>query len=171
MTDEETCAHFEHLLNLDSDILHVVWDLDGTLGRLPGWEGEALDEYVERLPLLQKLLAIVRLRRGGANILCSRNALFCDDHYSWSGQDFRGLGMDAVLKCYRFNRGSKVHEMQPFGGRRFLIDDQAAECERAAQEGAWAMQVHAPIMQALATGAYTIHAPKDYQAPLEPVWW
>lgn len=128
----------------------IAWDLDGTLGPLPGWHGELLSRYVVRPAQLAEAMTRLRRDHGVRHVLVSRNGLCCGAMLPYSQLAFAAAGFDEVLNCYRVRPHSKVLGF-PATERAgvLLFDDQAGECAEAVADGAQAVQVHAPIMEAV----------------------
>ena len=136
----------------------IVWDLDGTLGPMPGWNGrDDLFEYIVRPLELHSLLDLLQ-RCGIDNVLVSRNGMFCKTHYADSQQEFEMFGFDAVLPCYRRRSHSKVREFeQP--RHVLLIDDNKQECIEACRDGAFAIHIKDVALDALPRLNYDIYIP------------
>jgi hypothetical protein len=128
----------------------IAWDLDGTLGPLPGWMGWLVASYIVRPGQLAEAMATLRHTDGVKHVLVSRNGLCCGAMLPFTRAIFTAAGFDEVLACYRARPHSKVRQF-PAATRAgvLLIDDQAAECAEAVADGAQALQVHAPIMDAV----------------------
>lgn len=154
------------MAHLPHPIRAVVWDLDGTLGPLPGWDGRSpVHQYCTDVDALRRTLRWLR-RQGVVSVMASRNGMFCelDDLRATPAtrQQFVDLGFDLVGGCYAQERGTtKVAAVvRRFGrGAVLLLDDQRHECARAAEQGAYALQLHAPATEALPAGRFTLHAP------------
>ena len=168
-------AIWDQLHREGAKIRVVVWDLDGTLGELPGWEPdrhERVADYVVGLGSIQRLLR--RLSAMGVrNILASRNGMFCTSvsrdglHPACAAPEtvnqFLELGFDEVGGCYAQQTSlSKVRlalDWLPHDETVLLLDDQAWECELAAKHGAYAIELHQPLARALVSRSITIHRP------------
>ena len=128
----------------------IAWDLDGTLGPLPGWHGELFSRYAVRPGQLAAAMTRLRRDHGVRHVLVSRNGLCCGAMLPYTRLVFDAAGFDEVLDCYRVRPHSKVLGF-PLAKRSgvLLFDDQASECAAAVADGAQAVQVHAPIMEAV----------------------
>ena len=149
-------------LNLLQDALPTVtvifWDLDGTLGEQPGWNGRgSVRDYI-KYPVAMRNLLHALTARGIYNVLVSRNSMFCDDEYDEVRQNFYDLGFQEVFSCYRTRKHSKV-----FGFTQtwnvLLIDDQEKECIEACQDGAFALHLHDMFQRAIVSGKFAIWYP------------
>lgn len=134
----------------------VAWDLDGTLGALPGWGGTGLlSSYIRGHAWLRDVLG--RLHDHGVrNILVSRNGSFCGHHLAAARRKFLALGFDAVANCYRHREGSKVTGLGVSPDRVLLIDDQQGECNAAVRDGGAALHVMSPLPAVFAKGDFTV---------------
>ena len=153
----ETLQHL--LTNVFPSVRTIAWDLDGTLGEMPGWDGFNMpnaNDYVE--PMLPILLNGLRFSTSTAHILISRNGMFCDEMYEPSRAMFIDMGFDDAMPCFRRRLHSKV---KPFvrPAEVLLIDDNLNECIAAARDGSYALHIKAPAMQALSTNNYDIYVP------------
>ena len=143
----------------------IVWDLDGTLGKMPGWDGNTpLCEYIDNCGSLTGLLQWLAANYGIRHLLVSRNGMFCDSLFVPTRDKFRRLGFHGVLPCYRRREHSKVFALQDLK-TVLLVDDQLAECEWAVRDGASAMHVHAPVFTAGQTGQFTVIVPQAVHKP------
>lgn len=158
---------FQQLWRAHGPFDAVIWDVDGTLGVLPGWSGiEPVAEYCTDAESLQALVWWAK-QQGTHNVIVSRNGMFCEldndrPHHRTVAQ-FRTLGFDAVGGCYAERPSvAKVMELlDRFHAHTILlIDDQEQECAEAVAHGAYAIQVHAPVIDALRSGQFTMHTPK-----------
>lgn len=138
----------------------VLWDLDGTLGEKPGWEGDCnLNEYVHYSAHLKDNLNHLRRATGTTHIVVSRNLMLCDPHYSLTRRAFMNLGMDGALGCYRHLRHSKVKRFRD-PSTVLLIDDSLRECVAAAQDGACALHIKGPTaVQSLESNNFDVYVP------------
>lgn len=139
----------------------IVWDLDGTLGPMPGWDGTGrVAEYLTRPYELSILLTTLAATRGTYNVLGSRNGMFCGEYYPPTRSTFQQLGFRSVLPCYRQRQHSKV---KAFDNPRsvLLIDDNVQECIWAAQDGAFALHVKDVALDAIPANNYDIYVPVD----------
>lgn len=122
----------------------VAWDLDGTLGVLPGWDGRnPLDEYVKNPRWLAGVIQRLKAR-GVTSHLVSRNGMFCGDQFTGAAAKARRLGFHVIGRCFRSRAESKVAHLGDTS-RVLLIDDQERECRRAVMEGASAICVKQPV--------------------------
>lgn len=153
-------AKFEYLLLLKCPYVQtIVWDLDGTLGDMPGWNGTMpLTKYIHQLDSLRILLAHLTNAYGIRHLLVSRNAMFCGDRYIESREFFKTIGFHGVLNCYRRRSHSKVEELSN-PERCLLIDDQWPECIWAVTSGSTALHVKRPFFDALTLDDYVIVRP------------
>lgn len=143
-------------------ITTVAFDVDGTLGPLPGWNGQVpLTEYVADPAKLQRLLQILdaRLIR---TVVVSRNGMFSTHLHPQGAEQILQMGFDDVKEGYRSELRvyTKVDEF-PEPGRVLLIDDRESECRAAVGVGATAMWVHRPMLEALETGDYNVLEPSS----------
>jgi len=151
----------ELLLQGPLNMVHtIVWDLDGTLGNRPGWQGDEVCEYVDNCEELSEMLSMLRDKYGVQHAMVSRNGNFCDARYAASQERFRRLGFDVVLPCYRRRDHSKVREFEGELGQIVLIDDQEPECRAAALDGAFSLHIHGPIYSSLPQYAFTLMYPQ-----------
>ena len=151
------------------DVNTIAWDLDGTLGVKPGWDGGQ--------PLTAYIVAPARLRavpgalRGVEHVVVSRNGMFCGAEYAPTEAAFRALGFDRALPCFRHLPHSKVTW---FADPRttLLIDDNVQECTAAAADGAHALWIRDPLLRAGPENAFAVppcRAPlEDMAAPSQP---
>jgi hypothetical protein len=125
----------------------MVWDLDGTLGPQPGWNGPPvpLSAYIGAPEVLKATLATLAswdIR----HILSSRNAMVCGPDLGPTAAEFAQYGFHAVADCPRaYMDRSKVldiHEEERI--HTLLIDDRHSECKRAVADGAHALYLKDP---------------------------
>lgn len=143
----------------------IAWDLDGTLGPMPGWDGEMpVCNYVLSCQHLADILTHLTNRYNVYHVLVSRNGMFCGETFTHASSMFLDLGFHRVLSCYRDCEYSKVatltvaaltSELYPQQSV-LLIDDQIAECVSAAEDGAVAMHVREPVLHALRSGNFAL---------------
>ena len=121
----------------------IVWDLDGTLGKLPGWAGTNLTSYLGFD--VKAVLSFLSTQYNIKNVLVSRNGMFCDEDFNGTVPMFKNLGFHVIEQCYR-NQPERS-KTNPFKQKHtvMLIDDQWYECERAIQEGCHAMHLQQHI--------------------------
>jgi hypothetical protein len=121
----------------------IVWDLDGTLGKLPGWAGTNLTDYIGFD--IKALLSFLSKQYGIKNVLVSRNGVFCDNDFYDAVPLFQKLGFNVVEQCFR--KQPQRSKTDPFEQKDtvMLIDDQWYECERALDEGCHAMHLQQHI--------------------------
>ncbi len=133
----------------------IVWDLDGTLGALPGWNGTNLNKYIGFD--LKTLLSFLTNEYHIQNVLISRNGMFCDDEFSKTIPMFLKLGFDKVEKCYQ--QQPNRSKTSSFRAKRtvMLIDDQYYECERAINEGCHAMHLKDHIGRGFLKDKYIVY--------------
>lgn len=138
------------------NIKTIVFDLDGTLGPMPGWSQGGVLSYIARLSLVSSLLT--RLRKKGVMLaVVSKNGMLCSPRsFAKARAALLGLGFDHVEYCFRGNVESKTRPFAvsdgPEGGAGcLLIDDQAVECGRANAHGAHAILVSRPIGESMAS--------------------
>jgi hypothetical protein len=145
-------------------VRYVFWDLDGTLGEFPGWDGiMPVRQYLNNYIQLQNLLATLK-QHGIKNWLVSRNGMFCAPYHAQVEQTFGDIGFDKITSCYREHPGSKI---TGYGAnfskvqRRqvLLVDDQERECLDALQDGAYALHVPAGFWNAMQTGNFALFIP------------
>jgi hypothetical protein len=134
----------------------IAWDLDGTLGVMPGWNGIVpITNYVKGHVWLRDVLE--RLRDHNIhNILVSRNGSFCGRYLNNARRAFLSLGFDDVADCYRHREGSKVTGLDVAPNRVLLIDDQQSECDAALGDGGAALQVNGPLPGVFLTGRFHV---------------
>lgn len=140
-----------------SNIKTVIFDLDGTLGPLPGWAQGNVLAYIKRIALIRVLLK--RLRAKGVMLaLVSKNGMLCSpETFTKARAALLGLGFDHVEYCNRRRPESKTTPFSvshgPGGGAGcLLIDDQAIECAKANAHGAHAILVTKPVGDSMAKG-------------------
>lgn len=128
------------------DIRVMVWDLDITLGRPDGWDGEEpLVDYIYGgrsyfKPMLQYLKDEWAIK---SHVLVTRNSMACGDDLADLTKQARALGFDSVPACprkwmtrckSRFVPGNvPAHQV-------LLLDDLEHECQNAARDGAVAIR-------------------------------
>ena len=106
----------------------IVWDLDGTLGRLPGWAGKNLTDYIK-----------------------------FDDDFNSTVPMFKKLGFQVIEQCYRKQpQRSKTNPFKD-KDTVMLIDDQWYECERAIQEGCHAMHLQDHIGRGFLNNKFIVY--------------
>lgn len=140
-----------------SNIKTVIFDLDGTLGPMPGWGQGGVLAYITRIALIRGLLR--RLRSKGVMLaLVSKNGMLCSPQtFAKARAALLGLGFDHVEYCNRRRPESKTAPFAvsrgPGGGAGcLLIDDQAIECAKANAHGAHAILVARPVGDSMAKG-------------------
>jgi len=134
----------------------IAWDLDGTLGLMPGWDGEMpACNYVLSCQHLTSILAHLSSKYTVHHVLVSRNGIFCGETFADASGEFVDLGFHRVLSCYRDREHSKVAALDP-SHSVLLIDDQIAECVSAADDGAVAMHVREPFLHAIQSGNFAL---------------
>jgi 3-deoxy-D-manno-octulosonate 8-phosphate phosphatase KdsC-like HAD superfamily phosphatase len=139
----------------------IFWDLDGTLGEFPGWDGAMpIENYIHNYNEFAGLLRTLK-EHGIKNWLVSRNGMFCGTYQGRAQVDdrFRDLGFDKITDCYRHVQGSKVSGLNVATRQILLIDDQIQECIDAQSDGAYAMHTSMGFRDALRTGNYAIFIP------------
>lgn len=146
----------------------IVWDLDGTLGPVPGWSGGnvPLLHYVGFPSALRDVLNYLDLVYGIRHVISSRNGMVCGDNLAVSTPQFDQLGFHQVDVCPRNRMNtSKVadrHTWERAG--TLLIDDRLSECQAATRDGAYALwipngNVAAPALEAILTQNYQLLLP------------
>ncbi len=149
---------------LNTSIQYIAWDLDGTLGEQPGWDGSGnIKDYIIDYPQLKEAMSFLSRQYGICHILVSRNGMFCDDTYQRMKQQLLKLGFHGVLQCYRVKKHSKVREFYMADGKPpndvLLIDDQERECVQAQREGAFALHIETYVQDALPNNQFTLYVP------------
>lgn len=145
-------------------IQYIAWDLDGTLGKHPGWDGTgSVKDYIIDHPSLREAMQHLTRKYGIGHIVVSRNGMFCGNTYNKMRAELQQLGFHGVLKCYRKKDHSKVREFYMQNGDPpsdvLLIDDQERECVAAQNEGAYALLVETYVQDALPNNKFTIYIP------------
>lgn len=148
----------------------IVWDLDGTLGPMPGWGGdEPLKKYIypTRLRALKTILGRLRRVYSVHNVLVSRNGMFCHPHYPGAAMEAKELGFDEVQACsrqnYRKPKTTYVKGVKVAPERILLFDDLREECVLAAGAGSTAVLVsprNEGAIGAILEGIFRIIRPK-----------
>ena len=160
MSSPTAIAFLVLLANSFPNVTTIVWDLDGTLGPMPGWDGEIdLNQYITRPIELRMLLNDLSVHRGIYHVLASRNGMLCDPHYDTTSRLFRNMGFHDVLGCYRKYRTSKVIEFAKPRKSVLLIDDNVQECIQAARDGAFAIHIRTMAIDAIPNNFYDIYFP------------
>lgn len=137
----------------------IFWDLDGTLGKQPGWSGNnPITEYIEKVDEFKHLLKTLSSKYGIYNVLVSRNGMFCGDEYDSVSSELTDLGFDEVFSCYRTRDHSKVYGFANLFSV-LLIDDQLQECLDAQTDGASALHIGDYFQRAIPSGNFAILYP------------
>lgn len=147
-----------HTFNDHIDI--IVWDLDGTLGDAPGWDGiTPLQTYIHEIDQLARVLADTHASHGIRHILVSKNSMFCGSEYARTADQFLTLGFHQVFHCSREvgMHISKIHGLSTAPNRIILIDDQAIEVTKVVEMGGNAIHVSAPWFTAIERGQYRVY--------------
>jgi hypothetical protein len=133
----------------------IVWDLDGTLGRLPGWGGKNLTDYIKFD--IKAVLSFLSTQYKIKNVLVSRNGVFCDDDFNSTVPMFKKLGFHVIEQCYR--KQPQRSKTNPFKDKDtvMLIDDQWYECERAIKEGCHAMHLQDHIGRGFLNNKFIVY--------------
>lgn len=137
----------------------IFWDLDGTLGEQPGWNGTgSVFRYVKNPQEVSRLLHRLQNEYGIRSVLVSRNSMFCGENYDTVQKDFQALGFTEIFSCYRTRQHSKVYGFaNDFSV--LLVDDQLQECREACEDGACALHIHDIFQRALPSGKFAIWYP------------
>lgn len=163
----------ERLIDTYSPVSAIVWDVDGTLGPLPGWQGDGhVWHYTVRPQTIRNALHMLK-SKGIASIVASRNGMFCEIDSSRPSpstyRQFLDMGFTIVGGCYRTEPDtSKVEApINMFGqsGNVILFDDQVEECRRAAQQGAVGVCLNDVIARSLPANNYRVYIPGVAPAP------
>lgn len=142
-----------------SHIRAIVFDLDGTLGPLPGWNGkEPLLKYITYPDLF---LEMVRSLKDIHVVLVSRNGMFCGYNHMFHGYpQAKALGFDQVVHCSKgYPNTPKTMFLDQFEPHDVLLfDDQVTECRMAAAIGSYA--IHAlDVFNTIAQGEVDLYLP------------
>jgi hypothetical protein len=139
--------HQEPFLSIDT----VVWDLDGCLGPLPGWDPDTLLEryIVEAGVIRQTVLTLQRHRID--SILVSRNAAFCGAAYIDANKQVGEVLLMPSYPCSRTRRDVAKTQLIEHDdpSRVLLIDDSKDECLLAAETGSVAFHLPTVAVDAI----------------------
>lgn len=140
--------HQEPFLSIDT----IVWDLDGCLGPLPGWnlEAQLLESYIVDAGAMRQTMLTLK-RHGIDSILISRNAAFCGAAYEDANKQ---VGEVLLMPSYPCSRTRRDMAKTQFVGhddpsRVLLIDDSESECLLAAETGSVAFHVPTVAVHAI----------------------
>jgi hypothetical protein len=141
---KKVISAFDALLNnINTNIKHIVFDLDATLGKSPGWhcDEQSLYQYVHKPHALKALIQHLHDTYNIRSVMVSRNGAFCDEVYKSSARQAFRMGFHEVAECSRRHtnvpKSAFVRGADP--STVLLIDDQEAECVLAAKHGALAV--------------------------------
>jgi hypothetical protein len=164
VTAQAVIDSFERIMQIPrlGKVEVVIFDLDGTMGSLPGWSGNlTLWEYTHHPVILQKLIRHMRHNMGLKVIMVSRNGAFCSDYKASAAEAIRMFKFDDVAECaakYRRTPKNGFIDIDP--AKTLLLDDQERECNLAAAHGGYAIKSHL-LLKTLLQKTIRVYSPSQ----------